>query len=168
MRIMIFVTVGTHEQQFNRLLECVDKLKENGVIKEEVIMQTGFSTYEPKHCIWSKLFPYDEMVKNVAEARIVITHGGPATFIMPLQVGKTPIVVPRKEVFDEHVNDHQLEFSKAVSERMGTIIVIEDIEELSMTIQNYDSIVSGMNNGINSNNANFCDSFEKVVEELIR
>ena len=35
------------------------------------------------------------MIKNVADARIVITHGGPASFIVPLQVGKTPIVVPR-------------------------------------------------------------------------
>lgn len=24
---MIFVTVGTHEQPFNRLVECIDKLK---------------------------------------------------------------------------------------------------------------------------------------------
>ena len=38
-----------------------------------------------------KLLPYmPQMVKNVADARIVITHGGPASFIMPLQIGKTP------------------------------------------------------------------------------
>ena len=30
---MIFVTVGTHEQQFNRLITCVDEMKENGLIK---------------------------------------------------------------------------------------------------------------------------------------
>ena len=54
---MIFVTVGTHEQQFNRLIKYVDELKGSGVITEEVIMQTGFSTYEPKYWKWSKLFP---------------------------------------------------------------------------------------------------------------
>ena len=32
--------------------------------------------YEPKYCQWSKLIPYQQMVKNVADARIVITHGG--------------------------------------------------------------------------------------------
>ena len=37
---MIFVTVGTHEQQFNRLIEEIDRLKGNGIIKDEVIMQT--------------------------------------------------------------------------------------------------------------------------------
>ena len=40
---MIFVTVGTHEQPFNRLLEYVDKLKEQKVITEEVIMQTDLA-----------------------------------------------------------------------------------------------------------------------------
>lgn len=54
---MIFVTVGTHEQQFNRLITCVDEMKENGLIKEEVMIQTGFSTYIPKSCQWKKCYP---------------------------------------------------------------------------------------------------------------
>ena len=69
---MIFVTVGTHEQPFNRLIQKVDELKKDGVITEDVIIQTGFSTYEPKYCQWSKLIPYQQMIKNVADARIVI------------------------------------------------------------------------------------------------
>lgn len=72
---MIFVTVGTHEQPFNRLIQKIDELKKDGIINEDVIIQTGFSTYEPKYCQWSKLIPYQQMVKNVADARIVITHG---------------------------------------------------------------------------------------------
>ena len=123
---MIFVTVGTHEQPFNRLIQKVDELKKDGVITEDVIIQTGFSTYEPKYCQWSKLIPYQQMIKNVADARIVITHGGPASFIMPLQIGKTPIVVPRQHQFNEHVNDHQVEFARNVAKRMGTIIEVED------------------------------------------
>lgn len=123
---MIFVTVGTHEQPFNRLIQKVDELKKEGVITEDVIIQTGFSTYEPKYCQWSKLIPYQQMIKNVADARIVITHGGPASFVMPLQIGKTPIVVPRQHQFNEHVNDHQVEFARNVAKRMGTIIEVED------------------------------------------
>lgn len=79
---MIFVTVGTHEQPFNRLIKKIDELKQDGTIEEDVIIQTGFSTYEPKYCQWSKLIPYQQMVKNVADARIVITHGGPASFVI--------------------------------------------------------------------------------------
>lgn len=138
---MIFVTVGTHEQPFNRLIRKIDELKRDGIIKEEVIMQIGYSTYEPKYCRWSKLLPYSEMVKNVKDARIVITHGGPASFIMPLQIGKVPIVVPRQKEFDEHVNNHQVDFSKAVEDRMGIIITVTDINKLEEMITNYNNYI---------------------------
>lgn len=159
---MIFVTVGTHEQPFNRLVEYIDSLKKDGTITEEVIIQTGYSTYEPKYCKWQKLFPYQEMIKFVGEARIVITHGGPSSFIMPLQIGKTPIVVPRRHEFNEHVNDHQVSFSKAVAERMGTIIVAEDMDKLGETITNYDEIIGGMESGLKSNNELFNEELEKL------
>ena len=38
---MIFVTVGTHEQPFNRLIQKVDELKRDGIIKDDVIIQTA-------------------------------------------------------------------------------------------------------------------------------
>lgn len=163
---MIFVTVGTHEQPFNRLVKAVDELKRDGVITEDVIIQTGFSTYEPQYCQWSKLIPYQQMVKNVADARIVITHGGPASFIMPLQIGKTPIVVPRQYQFGEHVNDHQVEFARNVSERMGTIIPVEDVSKLGEVIINYDKIVAGMGHGMSSNNKEFCDNLKMMVCDM--
>lgn len=163
---MIFVTVGTHEQPFNRLVECIDELKKDGYIQEDVIIQTGYSTYEPRHCKWQKLFSYQEMLKLVKEARIVITHGGPSSFIMPLQIGKTPIVVPRRHEFNEHVNDHQVAFSKAVEERMGTIIVVEDTNKLGETITNYEKINSGMESGLKTNNSRFNKELSIIVTEL--
>ena len=68
---MIFVTVGTHEQAFDRLIEYIDNLKEKEIINEDVIIQTGYSNYEPRYCKWKKLFPYQEMVKLVDEARLL-------------------------------------------------------------------------------------------------
>lgn len=164
---MIFVTVGTHEQPFNRLVKEIDDLKKSGVITEDVIIQTGYSTYEPKYCQWSKLIPYQQMVKNVKDARIVITHGGPASFIMPLQVGKIPIVVPRQHQFNEHINDHQVEFARNVAERMGTIIVIENMSKLGETIANYNTIVKNMRHEVSSNNEQFCSGLNNLVNELI-
>ena len=163
---MIFVTVGTHEQPFNRLVKAIDKLKKDGVITEDVIMQTGYSTYEPKYCKWDKLIPYDQMVKNVEDARIVITHGGPASFIMPLQIGKTPIVVPRQKKFNEHVYNHQVEFAKNVAERMGTIIPVEDINKLGEIITNFDEIVADKGQVMSSNNKKFCADLETIVFDL--
>lgn len=162
---MIFVTVGTHEQPFNRLVEYMDRwASEND---EDVVIQTGFSTYEPKNCEWSKLYPYKKMIELVDKARIVITHGGPSSFVMPLQMGKVPIVVPRKKSFNEHVNDHQVAFSKAVAERQGNIIVVENIRELCNTLDRYDEIVDRMQNKLVSNNKRFCGKFNDIVNKLV-
>lgn len=165
---MIFVTVGTHEQPFDRLLTEIDRLKENGTIQEPVMIQSGFSTYEPRYCEWKKLIPYAEMIKNVKEARIVITHGGPASFMMALQEEKIPIVVPRRAEFDEHVNDHQAEFAAAVAKRYGNIIPVMDIAELETIVSDYDEIVSKMSSKVTSNNAKFNEAFEKIVEEVMK
>lgn len=161
---MIFVTVGTHEQQFNRLVECIDNWAENQ--DEEVVVQTGYCNFEPKNCRWKKLFSYNEMEKNVEAARIVITHGGPSSFIAPLQIGKTPIVVPRKKKFDEHVNDHQVKFCQQVAERMGTILVVEDVKDLPNVIERYEDIVAGMKKRNGSNNDRFCKELRIKVNEL--
>lgn len=67
---------------------------------------------------------------------------------MPLQIGKTPIVVPRQHQYNEHVNDHQVEFARNVAQRMGTIIEVEDIENLGEIITNYDQIVASMGHGV--------------------
>lgn len=162
---MIFVTVGTHEQPFNRLVEYMDNWASEH--KEEVVIQTGFSTYKPRIAKWQKLFSYSEMVDNVDMARIIIAHGGPSTFIMPLQIGKVPIVVPRMKKFDEHVNDHQLEFCNQVSKRQGNIIVVEDVNDLGNVLDRYEEIVESMNKGLPKNNDLFCAGFSKIVDALV-
>lgn len=162
---MIFVTVGTHEQNFNRLVQYMDIwAKEHD---EKVVIQTGFSTYEPQYCDWSKLFQYNIMEEMVNKARIVITHGGPSSFIMPLQINKIPIVVPRKKEFGEHVNNHQVEFCNQVAKRLNNIIVVKNIDKLEDVINKYDEIVGGLRSGICSNNEKFCKRFSNIVKELM-
>ena len=79
---------------------------------------------------------------------------------------RQPIVVPRQHQFNEHVNDHQVEFARNVKKRMGTIIDVEDIETLGDIITNYDQIVAGMGHGMKSNNAKFNEELEKLVNKL--
>ncbi len=164
---MIFVTVGTHEQQFDRLVKYIDELKSSGKIAEDVIIQTGYSSYEPLSCEWSKFFPYKQMEEHVKNARIVITHGGPSSFIAPLRIGKVPIVVPRQSEFGEHVNDHQLEFCEAVQKRQGNILLVKDIINLGNVIADYDKLVASMPAEMKSNNAGFCENLEKIVFDLL-
>lgn len=163
---MIFVTVGTHEQPFNRLIEKMDELVEKGEIKEKVVVQYGFSTYEAKHCEMHKMMSFDEMQQAFKEARIVITHGGPSSFVEALQYGKVPIVVPRQLEFNEHVNNHQVDFVKLISERMNNIIPVYDIDQLGDTVAHYDEIVKTKNSGKTSNNKKFNAELEKIVEGL--
>ena len=165
---MIFVTVGTHEQPFNRLIKKVDDLVADGDIKEKVIVQTGFSTYVPKHCEAHKMMSFEEMQQALKNARIVITHGGPSSFIEALQFGKVPIVVPRQEKFNEHVNNHQVDFTKLIAKRMNNIIPVYDINELGQTIDNYDKIAKTKNVGESSNNKQFNEKLEKIVNGLVK
>lgn len=164
---MIFVTVGTHEQPFDRLLKCIDKMIDDGKIKEEVICQKGFTDYVPKNYEAKKLIPYDEMQKNIEMARIVVTHGGPASFLDPLKYGKIPVVVPRKKEFNEHVNNHQVDFSKEVEKRMKNIIVAETDKEIVDAIVNYDKKIKKLNSKNNSNNEEFCKRLNKEIEKIL-
>lgn len=157
---MIFVTVGTHEQQFNRLIMAVDELKSQGLIKEEVFMQIGYTTYEPKHCQFKRLISYDEMNHYIEKSSLVISHGGPATFMYVLSKGKTVLVVPRLKKYDEHINDHQLEFVKIISSRYD-VSYIEDISQLKVAISQMDKTA----NQFKSNHVNFCHQLEKIIFE---
>lgn len=163
---MIFVTVGTHEQGFERLIKKVDDLVRDGKIKEDVIMQIGFTQYKPKYCKWYTIIPYVDMHKYIDDARIIITHGGPASFIMPLQIGKVPIVVPRQEKYHEHINNHQVEFTKHISSRLGNIIPVYEIEDLINTIENYDNLVSNVDKKMAMHNKEFINGFDKIVKGL--
>ena len=148
------------------LVQKIDRMVAEGKILEPVMIQTGYSTYEPKHCRWQKLYPYQEMTRLVQEARIVITHGGPSSFIMPLQIGKIPVVVPRQKQYDEHVNDHQLAFAKALAERQGNLLVVEEIRDLENILINYSRIVASLPSDMKSNNAKFNEALRGIVEEL--
>ena len=44
---MIFVTLGTQDKPFPRLIEAVEKQVQLGNIKEEVIVQSGSTKYSP-------------------------------------------------------------------------------------------------------------------------
>lgn len=161
---MIFVTVGTHEQPFNRLIKEVDRLVETGIIKDEVFIQTGYSTYEPKFCKWSSLISFDKMNELMQTSDIIITHGGPATFMSAIANSKKPIVVPRQEKYDEHVNDHQVDFAHQVKERYDSIEVVTEISELGNYL-NQDLKIDGNES---SNNKLFNDKLREEVRKLFK
>nr|CAI33203.1 putative glycosyl transferase [Streptococcus pneumoniae] len=158
---MIFVTVGTHEQQFDRLIKEVDRLKEENLIQEEVFIQTGYSNYVPKYCKWEKIISYEKMNQFIEESDTIVTHGGPATFMAIIAKGKTPIVVPRQKKFGEHVNDHQMNFCSKISSEGYELSLINDISELQYSLK------QEKKTKFYSNNANFLKQLSKIIEDLI-
>jgi len=126
---MIFVTVGTHSQSFNRLLEAVDVLIGKEKIKEEVVMQIGYSTYKPKNAKWFRFTNYKEIENLNKKARIIITHGGAGCILTALSFGKPVIAVPRLKRFGEHTGDHQLDLVRILSEEKK-VIAIYDVKDL--------------------------------------
>lgn len=162
---MIFVTVGTHEQSFERLLKWIDKMIEEKIINEEFFCQKGYTDYETKNYNSQTLIPFDKMQEYISKSRIVITHGGPASFLSVLSLGKVPIVVPRKKEFGEHVNNHQLDFVNEVKKRLNNILVADTYEELVDCILNYDDKIKKINSKNISNNKEFND---KLIEEIKR
>ena len=158
---MIFVTVGTHEQQFNRLIEEIDKLKEEEIITSDVFIQVGFSDYQPQFCEWKQFLSYDEMNSLMKKSDTIITHGGPATFMNVIANGKKPVVVPRRKKFGEHVNDHQLDFCKRIVQEGYDLVVIEDIKEIRK------HLIPSRSTTTKSNNERFVKQFSNLIAELV-
>ena len=165
---MIFVTVGTHEQPFNRLIKKIDDLVKEKVINEKVIIQYGYSTYNAKYCEMHKWISFDEMQEVLSDARIVVTHGGPSSFIDVLKDHTIPIVVPRQYKFNEHINNHKVDFVKFVASKMNNIIPIYHINDLGKAILEYDQLIGEKKNINHSNNEKFNVAIEKMVEEMFR
>lgn len=162
---MVFVTVGTHEQPFDRLVRAVDALVADGTLDEEVFVQTGYCTYEPENCGWQRFVPAPEMRERMEEADVVVTHGGPSSFIEAMAAGKVPVVVPRYERYGEHVNDHQKAFVRLVAERQGGIVPVYDVADLAAAIEEARQL-SRSGTGFRSHNAEFCRELRERIERL--
>ncbi len=133
---MIFVMLGTQNNPFQRLLEEIDRLIGKNIIKEEVIVQAGYTQYQPKS---EKMKMIDFMSREELDtfeqkANFIITHGGVGSIITSLEKGKKVIAVPRLHQYGEHVNNHQTEIVEKFN-KGGNIIGLQDVEELEEAIK---------------------------------
>jgi len=123
---MIFVTIGTHPDQFDRLIRRIDEIAP--LIKEEIIVQKGFTKYIPKNV---KYFEFtDKMDEYYKNARLVIAQSATSLIEFILRYGKPVITVPREAKYKEHINDHQVEFAEYFSKKSG-VLIIRDMEKIT-------------------------------------
>ncbi|MCX6803186.1 MAG: glycosyltransferase [Candidatus Diapherotrites archaeon] len=127
---MIFVSVGTHKQQFNRLLTKVNELIKKGIIKDSVFAQTGYSNYTPKYYKHEKFLGIHEFDKKIRDCDIFITHAGEGNIGTALQFEKKMVIIPRLTKFREHTNNHQIELAKAIkNSKQGIVSTVEELED---------------------------------------
>jgi UDP-N-acetylglucosamine transferase subunit ALG13 len=107
--LLILVVLGTHELPFTRLLEEVERLKREGHITEEIIVQAGHTKYESDLLNIKPFVNYEVMDQLMEDARIVITHAGTGSVISALKKGKKVIAAARLKKYGEHNDDHQLQ-----------------------------------------------------------
>lgn len=131
---MIFIALGSQKFQFNRLLQAVDALVENGTITDRVLAQIGYSDYMPQHYEYKDFMDRDEFSSEMGQADIVITHGGTGVIIGALKKGKKVIAVPRLAKYGEHVDDHQLQIIGQFKE-LGLICSCKDCGEIGEALQ---------------------------------
>jgi UDP-N-acetylglucosamine transferase subunit ALG13 len=127
---VIFVTVGTNEAAFDRLLEAVAALPQG----DEIVVQYGSSAVRPDNAARSLDFLLlDDLVEEMRAARVVVTHAGIGSIMTALACGKRPVVVPRLARYREAVDDHQLPVARRL-EAAGLVTVVEDPAELADAI----------------------------------
>ena len=134
-----FITVGTHPQQFNRLLQKIDEIITIKKISSEIVCQSGYSNYKPKNFEVTPFFGLEEFEKKIKEADLIITHAGEGNIGLCKNLNKKMIVAPRRKEFEEHTNNHQLELAKIVEEKKIGLVAwkINELKEKLKEIENF-------------------------------
>lgn len=134
-----------------------------GIITDTVIAQIGNTKFETDledskmHLI--EFTTQREMDAIIENADLIITHGGVATIIQGVNLGKKIIAVPRLKKYKEHVNDHQLQIIENF-DASGYIIGTSGVEEIETAL---DKVKDFIPKKYVSNNEAFVDRLTKEI-----
>lgn len=127
---MILVTLGTQDKKFYRLLNAIQKEIDNGKIKDEVVVQAGYSSdYKSNNMKIFDLIPMQEFDDLIGKCDILITHGGVGSIISGLKNNKKVIAAARLKKYGEHTNNHQLQIIENFANE-GYILALDDFDKL--------------------------------------
>ncbi|MBU8857843.1 MULTISPECIES: glycosyltransferase [unclassified Micromonospora] len=123
----VLVVVGTDVHRFDRLVGWLERwhAARTGV---RLVLQYGHSR-TPALPEATPFLGHEELQRAMAEATLVVSHGGPATITEARRNGHLPIVVPRDPSHDEHVDNHQQLFSRRLG-AAGMVRLCESETEL--------------------------------------
>jgi len=101
----LFVTLGTIKPY--RFDQLVDAVLATGLADSTTVWQLGTTTRDDLPGAVHNYLDADQFQAAAHEADVVITHAGMGTILLLLDMGKYPVVVPRRQSRNEHVDDHQ-------------------------------------------------------------
>ena len=131
--LLIFVTVGNTVHGFDRLMAAIDTMATGEFLGETVFVQYGHSGLIPRGCTCVQSVSREVFRERIAEASMVITHGGAGSIGCCFQAGKKPIVVPRRKSFGEVVDDHQVDLVRVLAEQ-GRVYPVFDVAGLPSVV----------------------------------
>lgn len=159
--LMIFVTIGTQDKKFPRLLEAIDKAIERGEIKDKVIVQAGQTKYESKNMEIFDFISPQEFSKLIDECDLLITHGGTGSILTGIKKGKKVIAAARLKKYKEHVNDHQKQIIKEF-EKEGYLIELRDFDRIGKVLEKAKKFKQKK---FKSNTENMINLIDNLIEE---
>ena len=158
---MIFVTLGTQDKDFSRLLKAIDREIEKGNIKEKVVVQAGYTKYNSPNMEIFDLIPTNEFEELIEKSSLIITHGGVGNILSAIKKNKPIIAAARLKKFKEHTNDHQKQIIKEFSDS-GYILELRDFNKLGKLIEKAKQFKIKK---FKSNTKNMVDLIDKYIEE---
>ncbi len=159
---MILVLMGTQVHKFTRLLDYINDLSNEGILKEEIIVQLGTNKYifsDENIKTYDYIPDYDSVVQK---ADLIICQGGVGIIMNGLEEGKKIIAVPRKKELEEHVDNHQEEICKKFNDQ-NYLLMCQDYEQLKEGISN---IKEQEFKKYVSNTKNFNRKLNELIEKL--
>lgn len=162
---MIFVTVGSRNYPFDRLFKKLDKLCENGIIKEKMFAQIGTSTYKPKHFEYKDFISPEEFETVIEKSDIIISHGASGSIMKALNAGKKVIVVTRLEKYGEHINDHQIQNNEAFRDNNYVLMADLELNNLGECIKKVKSKNNGLVKWNNKDPMAIVNMIDKFIED---
>ena len=159
---MIFVSLGTQDKQFPRLLKAVEQQIKKGNIKDEVIAQIGQTKYKSNYMKLYDFLNQNDFENYIKQCDILITHGGVGNILTGLNYNKKIIVAPRLSKYGEHTNDHQLQVAEKFFDD-GYILKLDDFNRLNKLIEECKTFKP---KHYKSNTKYFCECLKKELDKL--
>ncbi|MEO1476443.1 MAG: glycosyltransferase, partial [Pseudomonadota bacterium] len=110
-----------------RLLQAVDQIAPD--LPGPVVVQHGHTPFQPTNCKAEAFLTMSAFEHAIRTSELLIIHGGGGGILLALKSGKVPVMVPRRHELGEHIDNHQVSWSRALNDT-ERVVLVEDTAHL--------------------------------------